>query len=110
MVTKICKRCGKEFTTEKNAQKFCSNRCCNNYHHLGAKQTEFTCAYCGKQFTSSIKKKYCSVDCRERLYRQERKKARKKPKSKNFKSLVEVAIASREAGLSYGQYVAKMGL
>ena len=111
MVTKKCKRCGKEFTTEKNAQKFCSIYCGKRYNIFGAKQTEFTCAWCGKTFTSNIKRTYCCVECREQSTRSRRlkhpKAKTKSAKPKNFMSIEEVARASKEMGMSAGEYMAK---
>lgn len=105
LMTRICKRCGKEFTTEKNAQKFCSPKCAKTNLYFSKKQIEFTCAYCGKQFTSLVKKKYCSDLCRMKNNGRYKQRLQSK-KPKPFMSIVEVAKASRESGLSYGQYVA----
>lgn len=76
------------------------------------------CAICGKLFVSKNgNAKYCSSKCREvgakiiyqqknhSLQEQEAKKQRKKSLS-----ITEIAVAARKAGMTYGQYVAKMGL
>ena len=104
MVTKTCKRCGKEFTTNSNARKFCSEHCSKAYYFFGTKQTEFKCEYCGKGYTAERKRKYCSQQCRK--YANGRLK-RKKAGAKNFMSIEEVAKASREMGMSAGEYMAK---
>ena len=75
------------------------------------------CAICGKLFVAKNgNAKYCSKKCSdagamENYYKkkaskeQAAKKQRKKPLS-----ITEIAVAARKAGMSYGQYVAKMGL
>lgn len=39
-------------------------------------------------------------------------KPKKKPRTKksNMKSITDIAVEARKAGMTYGQYVAKMGL
>ena len=54
------------------------------------------------------RKKYCSKECR--LYANGRLIKRKKVHSAPALTLEQVAILSREAGLSYGQYVQKYQL
>jgi len=54
------------------------------------------------------RKKYCSKDCR--LYANGRLIKRPKVRKGPVLSLEQVAILSREAGLSYGQYVQKYQL
>lgn len=105
-MTRICKRCGKEFSTEKNAQKFCSPKCAKTNLYFSKKQTEFKCAYCGKTFTSENKKKYCSENCRL-IANGRRNPQQKKRKQKNFMSIEEVARASREMNMSAGEYMVK---
>lgn len=107
MATKICKRCGREFTTEKNAQKFCSKYCTTKYLSFGAKQTEFKCAFCGKNFTSQKKKKYCSDQCRLKANGRLKNKKKADSKPKNFMSIEEVARESRKLGISAGEYMQK---
>lgn len=100
----ICKRCGKEFTTQKNAQKFCSEMCRKAYNIFGKKLTEFECAWCGKKFTAERRRKFCCEQCQK--YASGRLK-RKNPKQKNFMSIEEVARASREMNMSAGEYMVK---
>lgn len=106
MVTKICKYCGKEFTTKYNAKVYCNENCAKNFYFFGAKQTEFECKYCGKTFTSDRKKKYCSVQCQSRAnYR--RKVSQKNKKNKPKVSIEEVAKKSKEMHVTAGEYMAK---
>ena len=106
-----CLCCGKEFVREHNAQKHCSAKCriaWNTSKEAKAKYNikMYTCSWCGITFESPQKKKYCSDECRVLSY----KGKRKKPKRQTALSIQEVSKLAREAGLSYGQYVAKMGL
>lgn len=102
--------CGKPFTTDKNAKKYCSEKCYRmaNRKKYIEKITEQTCAFCGKTFSHMKKKKYCSVLCRQKA--NGRKKDVPREKKKLPMTLEQIAVASRAEGLSYGQYVAKHGL
>lgn len=104
----ICPVCGKKFVKEKNAQRFCSEKCRKAYNRRKPENDtfkEYQCKWCGKIFKYDRKKDYCSDDCRLRANGR-RKKSRKKAKV----SLEEIAKRCREENLSYGQYVAKYGL
>jgi len=108
--TLCCPVCNKEFTTDKNAKKYCSARCrrkANAQRAMKNNLREFMCAWCGETYMSPRRKKYCSKECR--LYANGRLISRKKV-TKPTLSLEQVAILSREAGLSYGQYVQKYQL
>lgn len=109
IMTRICKCCGKEFTTSKQAQKFCSVRCRESFYYYGQKQTEFKCAFCGKEFTSLQKKKYCSSICRISAYRMNQKRKQQPKKPKHFMSIEEINEAARALNMTYGQYMAKYG-
>lgn len=107
----ICPYCGKEFIREKNAQKYCSERCRirnNRGFPLipGTELKEYTCSFCGRTFKWDKKKKYCSLECRERANGRGIRKTRK-PKGL---SMTAIAKLAREEDLSYGKYVAKYGL
>ncbi len=109
--TLLCPVCNKEFITDKNAKKYCSAKCRRKANNQSAKKTtlrEFSCAWCGDSFMSVRRKKYCSKDCR--LYANGRLIKRKNIRKGPALSLEQVAILSREAGLSYGQYVQKFQL
>lgn len=82
------------------------------------------CRLCQKCFVAKRSDSvYCSPGCRKegtRLYDKERKaeerarnkeiqKAENKPKKKSL-SIAEIDAMARAEGLSYGKYVAKMGL
>ena len=103
----ICPVCEKEFIKERNAQKYCSAKCRIIYNRTrpGHEPRNFICAKCGEEFASHKKKKYCSKECR--LAANGRGKGKRTRKKKNILSIEQVAVLSREAGLSYGEYVAK---
>lgn len=107
-----CPVCGKEFTTDQNAKKYCSARCRRKANQLKARKDvlqEYSCAWCGDTFLSMRRKKYCSKECR--LYANGRITRRKKEEPIiPALSLSQVALLSREAGLSYGKYVQKFQL
>ena len=106
----ICKMCGKEFERTHNAQKHCSVKCRRKYYskkevikkyQLNKQQT---CSWCGIIFEAEQKRKYCSDECRHLA-----NGIGKRETKYNF-ALGNIAKLAREAGLSYGKYVAKMGL
>ena len=108
---KIC-HCGKEFVANHNNQRHCSVKCrrdANKKKAMGVR--EFTCEWCGLKFMSDRARKYCCDSCRNKA-NDDRCRARRTPKIKNKPklSIEEVAVLSREEGLSYGQYCAKHGL
>lgn len=75
------------------------------------------CAYCGKEFTGLHSRRYCSEECKklgytERLRKEAEKKKqnRKKParkKGKPNQEIIDIAVLARQAGMTYGQYVAQ---
>lgn len=84
------------------------------------KEEKKICPICGKEFTNG-RRKYCSEECtKESNRRNTRKKDRerdeklkkrpktmKKKKGKKLNALELTAKAAREAGMTYGQYVAQ---
>ncbi|MGP1408638.1 dATP/dGTP diphosphohydrolase domain-containing protein [Selenomonas sp.] len=97
-----------------------------------SKPIEEVCAVCGKVFmTASVARKYCSEECREAAKaaynKRQSKECKQKPKEKAAKTkeelsakeaeearrkesavhLGELTKTAREAGMSYGQYMAK---
>lgn len=64
---KICSICGKEFTTYRHSQKYCSKECRGK---ADRKRVICTCDYCGVKFEKPINayhsngRNYCSDDCR----------------------------------------------
>lgn len=107
----ICPICGVEFETDKNSKKYCSEKCRRKANNQPAKKNalrEFSCSWCGDSFLSVRRKKYCCKECR--LYANGRLIKRKKVSKAPALTLEQVAILSREAGLSYGQYVQKYNL
>ena len=106
--TLMCPVCGKEFTKETNAQKFCSAKCRRAANRkLKATLKAFKCNWCGSEFLSERRKKYCCRKCM--LYANKRIKKRE-IQPKKVLSLEEVAVLSREAGMSYGEYCMKHNL
>ena len=79
------------------------------------------CVICGKSFKSEkYNAKYCSETCKDkgrraitkendRIKRERAAKARK-ARNNSKKPLINIAAEAKGAGMSYGQYVAKMGL
>ncbi len=76
------------------------------------------CERCGKTFTPrGTVDKYCSDDCRyavqkerSRTYNRNYKAKKKAPKPEQKRSIGEIALAAKKAGMSYGEYVAKFGV
>lgn len=75
------------------------------------------CLICGKTYTAiRPNAKYCGESCADFAFkakRQEReKKAKEKRKSEKKKtnSISEIEIKARDAGMTYGHYVAKMSV
>jgi hypothetical protein len=110
--TKICPLCQNEFVTGQNAQVYCSARCRRGMYAKQRREKQssrkFTCAYCGVIFEADKKRKYCCEDCRLKM--NGRRLAKPKARKKASLSLEQVAKLSREAGMSYGEYVQKMRL
>lgn len=115
--TKKCPVCGKEFTTDKNAQKFCSDVC--RYRGYAVTHSPKTrCLICGKTFTiSKVRLEYCSVACKDKARRLALQKQyaarpalRRKTRNKTNLSLTEIAKLARDAGMTYGEYVARYEL
>jgi len=78
-----------------------------------------TCPVCGKEFIIKGKRKYCSEECSEKVCSQRKKtwgkeyyrkpgriNAKQEGAQKRESSLQELARKAREAGMTYGQYVA----
>lgn len=71
------------------------------------------CAGCGIEFfTNSSKQIYCTPKCREKE-RHEREQSHRpdiapEPKNKRKSQVAEINRLAREAGMSYGQYTAKI--
>lgn len=107
-----CLGCGTNFVRKKSAQKYCSAKCRKKQYtkpHVIEKYKQpkmFECAWCGIFFETDHKEDYCSEECRIKAGN---RKNRRRKSQKTIK-LEQVAKLAREAGLSYGQYVAKMGL
>ena len=109
MTTKSCRCCGNEFTATNNAQQYCPTCKKEGRHRKKQKSMHklfsLVCAHCEEQFLSTRKVKYCD-SCKDPKCRRNTKPPKKKP-PKNFMSIEEVARASREMGMSAGEYMTK---
>lgn len=108
-VWKVCPVCGKKFERQYNAQKHCSAKCRRKYYSQKSVKAKYNikkyeCNWCGISFEAEQKRKYCTEECRKYA------NGRGRRKSKNTASLEQIIKLANEAGLTYGQYVAKMGL
>ena len=58
MMHRICKKCGKQFSSRFAGAKYCSNQCRN-------RSVEIKCEFCGKIFYKSQKdrRRFCSLKC-----------------------------------------------
>lgn len=110
---KNCPACGREYETPRKNQIFCSGICANtgrakNFH--ARDKVERHCLICLNSFWGEPHAKYCSEECsREAIRRREREEREKKKAAKGL-TLSEVARLAREAGMSYGEYVAAEGI
>lgn len=71
------------------------------------------CPICEKEFISDHPRTtYCGETCRKKGGNIRSRKATKSSKevAEMHKPMIDIAVAAREAGMSYGQYVAMMGL
>ena len=75
----ICPVCGKEFNKWKGGRVYCSDKCRNMYH--------------AKRHNEMFKKE---------------PEVKKKKKVKKGKTISQISAEAREAGMTYGQYVAAM--
>ena len=103
-----CKACGNEFITKYNAKKYCNEKCrAKNIVRLKS-NSKYKCEFCGEIFTSGRKRKYCNDNCRLKANGQRKELSIVSQKIEKPKySLAEVSKMALEAGLTYGQYVAK---
>lgn len=67
------------------------------------------CIHCGKNFMTRQKTRlYCSEECRKKYWDELRRLTyKKKHRNTANEELVEVAAEARDAGMTYGQYVAQ---
>ena len=108
MTTKNCRRCGNEFTATNNAQAYCA--LCQKEKRKKPPRAvrtaiDYVCAWCGTKFLSARKKKYCCRACQLQACGHTKPKAKKK--ATNFMSIEEVARASKEMGMTAGEYMSK---
>ena len=88
---------------------------------------ERKCLVCSTSLAGTNRRKYCSDKCsdiaskeKEASWKRKAREAERKEKeavnrkrtvkAEKKLSLVDIAVAARKAGMSYGQYVGRMGL
>ncbi len=106
---KVCPICDKKFMGT-NAQVYCGKECRREAEYRRIKERRlktFQCEFCGEVFHGDRRRKYCGAICRDKA---NGKRSINTKKKKPIMSIEQVALLSREAGLTYGVYVAKMGL
>ena len=105
-----CPWCGTEFVSVTNGRIYCSVQCRRKAIHERNKHNLRTgiCCQCGETFLAKGVKKYCSKECRD--VANGRKKKRNVLTKTPSLTIEEVALLSRKAGMSYGEYVGKHGL
>jgi predicted nucleic acid-binding Zn ribbon protein len=129
MEQRKCEVCGKEFTAIRNTKVCCSDKCSQKrwkiLKGIDFKSETRKCIVCGAEFeTKSTRQICCSKECSKNRNRTINKELEKKkyhekvqkkrieeamPKS-NHDKIANIAIEARSHGMTYGQYVAKMGL
>ena len=82
---RICKQCGKEFTTKDTRVRYCSKECrvksSNNNRGSSAVHEERICPECGKKFISRRSNSiYCSRECILKVSGRKRRKIAKEEK------------------------------
>lgn len=103
-----CPVCGKMFVKDSNAKKYCSAQCRRKHNSRKPDNLEeFKCAWCGEEYQGTRRKRYCSAECRLEANARAKSRTRTRKKKKPVLSIEQVAVLSREAGMSYGEYVAK---
>ena len=72
------------------------------------------CAMCGREYiTTAPKSKYCSYECKyaaDRVREVEKRKKRRERMAprETTKSVAQIDKLAKKAGMTYGEYVAKM--
>ncbi len=107
--TKICPVCNREFATNQNAKKFCTEWCKkkSKRNEYAPQYKKCICGWCGITFQSQRRKIYCSNECR--MFANGRYSLAK-PKSvekKQYLSIEQTVALARLAGMTYGEYVQK---
>lgn len=92
--TRICLICEKEFTATVNNQVYCGKECYKE------SQRRLTKEWYKNNPDAMLKYKYNRNPDRERLKRAKKGNA----------ALADINAKAREAGMTYGQYVSKMGI
>ena len=99
LVKKVCAVCGKSFETDCGARKYCSHEC----------RKEAECRQYEERYARKIAKKEPKPEKEESRTKAEAlaKEAEEARRKESMTRLAENGRAAREAGLSYGQYMAK---
>lgn len=112
---KVCRECRHIFTTSVNSQMFCSAECRQKAYRKKKAMPRARCPVCGRIFSiTDTRKKYCSAACRLGLDDNKSQRSmwanQERQLVNTCLSLDEIAKLAREAGMTYGEYVAKNGL
>ena len=59
------------------------------------------CEWCGKEFDRRNAQRYCGPECKSAAMRKSKQK-------KKGNSVTDIAVAARAAGMTYGEYVARV--
>ena len=59
------------------------------------------CEWCGKEFDRRNAQRYCGPECKSAAMRKSKQK-------KKGNSITDIAVAARAAGMTYGEYVARV--
>ena len=99
LVKKVCAVCGKSFETDCGARKYCSHEC----------RKEAECRQYEERYARKIAKKEPKPEKEASRTKAEAlaKEAEEARRKESMTRLAENGRAAREAGLSYGQYMAK---
>lgn len=98
----ICSTCGKEFSSYRHGQKFCSRKCKNKHKAMQKTQAQSKriCKWCGNEFLAKGQNNFCSSECNGANRRQ--KKANSALlKSKNT-VVPEIAEKTKDLRLKFG--------
>ena len=115
---KECPICGKVFSPEKNSVKYCSDAC-RKIGYGRSKETNAVllkretrlCPVCGGEIpppsANNKERKYCSRKCGKKANR-DKSLLLPAPQKPKFKSIAEIDAEAKAAGMTFGEYVAKM--
>ena len=111
-----CAICGKEFLARSNRAKYCSVQCSNSLQaekmrrrYVPAKPSTGICPVCGVEFDKRHRSRiYCSRACQKKNEHMDRITYDRVPKPivDRTQEVLDIDKKAKEAGMSYGKYVA----